>query len=58
MNSILSLYDSISNFRVKLPRLLDARKEMRMKNGQLDLSKPDYNKQLFINELWGGGGKG
>ena len=54
MNSILSLYDSISNFRVKLPRLLDARKEMRMKNGQLDLSKPDHNKQLFINELWGG----
>lgn len=54
MNSILSLYDSISNFRVKLPRLLDARKEMRMKKGQLDLSKPDHNKQLFINELWGG----
>ena len=54
MSKLLSLYAGLSNWRVKLPRLLDARKEMRMKRGYLDLSKPNKDKLLVINEYWGG----
>ena len=31
MNKVLQMYDVLSALRVKLPRIMDARKELRMK---------------------------
>ena len=54
MNRLLSLYQHISLWRVKLPRLIDARKELNMKRDIFESYQLDEYKMLLIKKLWGG----
>lgn len=52
MNKVLQMYDVLSAWRVKLPRIMDARKELRMKKEFFGMSPLGKDKKLLISKLW------
>lgn len=50
---ILSVYDWISEWRVRLPRLIDARKEFRMKKPYLNCSRITAQQERAAKKYWG-----
>lgn len=54
MNKLLRIYDKISLLRVKLPRIIDARKELSLKNNYLSIRKLTPQESAAVKSFWGG----
>lgn len=54
MNKLLRFYDNISIWRVRIPRLIDARKELKLKSKNFNLKQLRKEDILKINGLWEG----
>lgn len=55
MNPILKLFGILSEYRIKVPRLLDARKELSMKKANIPYGSVGKRNKLLIKGVWGGG---
>lgn len=53
MNPILKLYEQLSKLRIKLPRIIDAYKELRLKRGHIPFGKLTKEQKLATKAFWG-----
>lgn len=52
-NKLLSVYNHISELRIRIPRLIDARKEFNMKKANLNCSGLDSAQKTIAKKYWG-----
>lgn len=54
MNPVLKLFEKIAEYRIKVPRLLDARKELLMKKANIPYGGINEQNKLLVKNVWGG----
>lgn len=52
MNRILKIYDLIIKYRIQVPRVLDAKKELSMKSSYISFGKLTSDQKKIVRKFW------